>query len=136
MYKSNPKKNEYIYKKKTLLYLYYWRKTNTTNILFAKSARTTLWYPVMDFYFETVEEIGYSYLCRYTFPNFRSLVGDTFRTMINWFHRAYPKISILSEIVMLYCLCKNITNNSRRLSLLYLKHFNSKALEVFTMNWD
>ena len=34
------------YTKKTLLNLYDWRKTNTTNVLLAKSAWTTLWYPL------------------------------------------------------------------------------------------
>ena len=43
--------------KETLLYLYYRGKTNITNILFAKSARAILWYPLTDFCFETVEGI-------------------------------------------------------------------------------
>ena len=119
---------------KKTLNLDYWRKTNTTNILLAKSVWTTLWYPLTDLYFETVEGIGFFYLCRNNFPNFRSYVGDTFRTVINWFHRTYPQISILSEIVMLCCLCKNIANNFRRLSMFYLKHFNSKTLDIFVMN--
>ena len=62
----------YIYTKNTLLNLYYERKTNTTNILLAKSAKTTLCYPFTDFYFETVEGIGFFYHFRNNFPNFRS----------------------------------------------------------------
>ena len=62
----------YIYTKKDIIILILLKKTNTTNILFAKSARTTVWYPLTDFYFETVGEIGFFYLCRRNFANFRS----------------------------------------------------------------
>ena len=47
------------------------KKNQHTNILLAKSAWRTLWYPLRDFYFETVEGIGFFYLCRNNFPNVR-----------------------------------------------------------------
>ena len=61
-----------IYTKKDVSILYYRRKIDTTNVLFAKSARTTLWNLLTDFYFETLEGIGFLYLCRNNIPNFRS----------------------------------------------------------------
>ena len=54
---------------KTVL-LHFMKSKYTTNILLAKSARTMLWYPLTDFYFETVEGIGFFYLCRNNLPNF------------------------------------------------------------------
>ena len=58
-------------------------------------------------------------------------VEGIFRTMIHCVHRRYPKISIFSRIRLLCCLCKNISCNFTSLTMFYLEHICSKALECF-----
>ena len=59
-----------------------------------------------------------------------------FTTMINCFHRGYPKISVVPEILLPCFLCKNISYNFRRLAMFYLKRLYSKTLDVSMMNRD
>ena len=103
-------------------------------MLFPKPLRVILWCPLSDFIFDTVERIGFFYFYRNDLSNFRAWIADAFRTIINCVcvRRRYPRISILSEIV----LRKNISNNFRRLAMFYLKHFYSKALNGSLMNRD
>ena len=56
--------------------------------------------------------------------------------MIYCVHRGYSKISILSEIELLCCLCKIISYNFTRLAIFYLKHLYSKAVDVSMMKRD
>ena len=65
-----------------------------------------------------------------------SRIGGAFRTMILYVHKGYPKISFLSEIVLICCPCKSISYNFTRLVIFYLKHLNSKTLDVSMMNRD
>ena len=60
-----------MYTKKDVIKVILLKKTNTAKILLAKPAWTSLWYPLTDFYLETVEGIGFFYLCSNNFPNFR-----------------------------------------------------------------
>ena len=64
------------------------------------------------------------------------LIGGAFRTMIYCVHRRYPKISLFFEILLLRCLCKNISYNFTRLTMFYLKRLYSKTLDVSMMNRD
>lgn len=57
-----------------------------------------------------------------------------FRTMILCVHRGYLKISVMSEIVLLCYLFKNISYNFTRLAMFWLKHRYSKILNVLMMN--
>ena len=59
---------------------------------------TFLVIPTSDFFFEIAESIGFFYVYGNDYP--WAYIGDPFRTMINCVHRGYPKISILSEIVL------------------------------------
>ena len=54
----------------------------------------------------------------------------------HYIQRVYRKLLILSEIVLLFCLCKNINHSFMRLSIFYLKHLYSKTLDVSIMNID
>ena len=54
--------------------------------------------------------------------------------MIHCVHKGYPKISIFSEVLLLCCLCKNISYNFMRLTIFCLKHLYSKTLDVSTTN--
>ena len=65
------------------------------------------------------------------------VIIGAFRTKIHCvLCRGYTKISILSEILLLCCLCKNISYNFTRLAMFYLKNLSSKTLNVSMMNRD
>ena len=61
------------------------------------------------------------------FPNFWGLNRRSFRTLKDCVHRRYPKFSIFSEILLLCCLCKNISYNFLGLVMLYLTHLYNKT---------
>ena len=46
------------------------KKPNTTYTLFSKPVRTIFRYPLSGFFFEIVEQIGFSYIYRNGVPNF------------------------------------------------------------------
>ena len=75
--------------------------------------------------------ISYSKLLEKKIHLFLLEVEGVFRTMIHCVYRRYPKIFIFSRIRLLCCLCKNISCNFTSLTMFYLKHICSKALECF-----
>ena len=84
---------------------------------------------------KTVERIGLLFL-QQRFPKLWDLNRICFLNNDNFVKKGYTKIWILSEIVLLCCFCKNISANSLRLAMLYLKHLYGKSLNVSTMNRD
>ena len=104
--------------------------------MFQKAAKTILYHPISDFFFETVQRNQFIYFYRNVFPIFGPLIGGASRTMIQGIHRRYPKISISSEVLLLCWLCKNIIYNFTRLAMFYLQHLCSKTLDVSMMNRD
>ena len=91
---------------------------------------------VSDFFFGTVQRNEFIYFYRNDFPIFVALIGRAFRTVTQCVHRRYPKFSIFSESLLLYCLCKNISYGFTRLALFYLRHLYSKTLDFPMMNRD
>ena len=114
----------------------YNQKIGNTYILLAKPPRVILWYTISDFFFETVQRNEFIYFYRNDFPIFGALIGGTFRTMTHCVHRRYPKFLIFFEILLLCCLCKDISYNFTRLAMFYLKHLYSETLDVSMMNRD
>ena len=45
--------------------------------------------------------------------------------MIHSAHRGYPKTSIVSEILLLCCVCKNINYSLTKMDMLDLKHLSN-----------
>ena len=88
---------------------------------------------ISDFFFETVQKNKFIYFYRRNFQISRDLIEGSFRTMKHCAHRRYPTISIFSEILLLRCLCKNISYNFTRLAMFYLEHLYSKTLYVSMM---
>ena len=93
--------------------------------------------PIFWFLFWKFWENWIHLFLRKRFPRFSDLNRkNTFRTIIHCVHRGYPKISNLSEIILLCWLCKNISYNFTRMSMFYLKHLYNKTFDVSIMDRD
>ena len=100
------------------------------------STRLILWYPISDFFYETLS--GIEFICFYE-NDFRisDLKRRCFQNHDTLCLQRVSEISILSEIVLLCCLCKCVCYNFMRVVMICLKHLYDRTLDVSIMkrNW-